>query len=293
MIAWFKRAANGVSTQQRRDMPEGLWVKCDGCGEILFRKDLAANSQVCFKCDHHFRMGCREYIRMMVDPDSFVAADEDLRSVDFLKFEDRKSYDARLTEVSAETRLTEAILTGSAVLDGVPIVIGAMDFSFIGGSMGSVVGERVKNAVARAHDRRCPLILAATSGGARMQEGLASLMQMAKTSARLAQFHQDGGLYICILRNPTTAGVLASFAMLGDVILAEPNALIGFAGPRVIKQTIGEDLPTGFQRAEFLLDHGFIDVIAHRKHMRDRVCGLVRFFHQPPRPAPAAARPPL
>jgi acetyl-CoA carboxylase carboxyl transferase subunit beta len=277
-MAWFKRSKPGVSPQRKREMPDGLWVKCDGCSEVVYKKQLAQNSYVCPKCDFHFRIDDRDYIELLLDPDSFEELDADLESVDFLNFKEKIKYSDRLRDTMRRTGLKEAIRTGTGKIGGKPIVFGVMNFDFIGGSMGSVVGEKVARAIDRALEKKYPLIIVCASGGARMMESIISLMQMAKTSARLARFSDQGVLYICVLTNPTTAGVVASYAMLGDLNIAEPGALIGFAGPRVIKQTIGQDLPPGFQRSQFQLEHGFVDMIVNRKEMRETLERALRFF---------------
>lgn len=276
-MAWFKRSKPGIRVQNKMEMPDGLWVKCDGCDEVIYKKQLASNSHVCPKCDFHFRIGDRGYLDLLLDPESFEETDADLESTDFLHYRDTKRYSDRIRENQRKTGLRDAIRTGTGRLCGKPVVIGVMNFDFIGGSMGSVVGEKIARATDRAAERKCPLILVCASGGARMQESILSLMQMAKTSSRIARFSDQGGLYIPVLTNPTTAGVVASFAMLGDLNIAEPGALIGFAGPRVIKQTIGQDLPPGFQRSRFQMDHGFVDLIVHRKEMRSTLDRILRF----------------
>ncbi len=277
-MVWFRRDKPGLTSQKRKEMPDGLWVKCDGCGEIIYKKQLAQNSYVCSKCNFHFRIQGQDYIRLLLDPGSFQEAEGTLGSVDFLHFKDTKRYTERLKAATEKTGLKEAIRVGYGKIDKIPVVFGVMDFSFIGGSMGSVVGEKVARAVDRAQERKIPLIIVSASGGARMMESVISLMQMAKTSSRLARFSDAGGLYISILTNPTTAGVVASYAMLGDIHIAEPGALIGFAGPRVIKQTIGQDLPEGFQRAQFQLEHGFVDLIVNRQEMKETLVKILTFF---------------
>lgn len=259
-------------------MPDGLWIKCEGCGEIIYKKQLMQNSYVCFKCDFHFRIQGHDYIRLLLDSGDFEEIDGTLESVDFLEFKDTKRYTERLKGAMKKTGLKEAVRIGYGRIGGIPVVFGVMDFSFIGGSMGSVVGEKVARAVDRAYERKIPLILVSASGGARMMESVISLMQMAKTASRLARFSDAGGLYISILTNPTTAGVVASYAMLGDIHIAEPGALIGFAGPRVIKQTIGQDLPEGFQRSKFQLEHGFVDLVVNRKEMKETLGKILTFF---------------
>jgi acetyl-CoA carboxylase carboxyl transferase subunit beta len=276
-MAWFKRSKPGIRVQSKKELPDGLWVKCDGCDEVIYKKQLASNSHVCPKCDFHFRIGDRDYLDLLLDPGSFEETDAALESVDFLHYKDTKRYSDRIRENQKKTGLVDAIRTGTGSLCGKPVVIGVMNFDFIGGSMGSVVGEKIARATDLADERKCPLIIVCASGGARMQESILSLMQMAKTSSRIARFSDRGGLYITVLTNPTTAGVVASFAMLGDVNIAEPGALIGFAGPRVIKQTIGQDLPPGFQRSRFQVEHGFVDLIVHRKEMRATLDRILRF----------------
>jgi acetyl-CoA carboxylase carboxyl transferase subunit beta len=278
-MAWFRRSK--VSIQQegpRRDIPDGMWSKCDRCGEIIHRKQLEEQSFTCAKCGHHFRIGSAEYIALLLDPGSFRELDRKLRSADPLGFTDSRPYKQRTKESIKKTGLYDAVRTGTGKIKSVPVVLGAMDFSFIGGSMGSVVGEKVARAIDKALKSRMPLIVVSSSGGARMMEGALSLMQLAKTSARLARLADEGIPFVSIMTDPTTGGVTASFAMLGDVNIAEPGALIGFAGPRVIKQTIGKDLPPGFQRAEFQLEHGFVDVVVHRKEMRETVSLLLSYL---------------
>jgi len=279
MAAWFRRSKPGLITgEKKKDLPDGLWLKCESCSEIIYKKQLAQNSYVCPKCQFHFRIRGIEYIELLLDSGSYAETDASLEAVDFLDFRDTKKYSDRLKTAQKKSGLRDAIRTGTAAIGGYPVVFGVMDFTFIGGSMGSVVGEKVARAVDLADEKRYPLIIVSASGGARMMESIISLMQMAKTSARLARFSDHGGLYISILTNPTTAGVMASYAMLGDIHIAEPGALIGFAGPRVIKQTIGEDLPEGFQRARFQLEHGFVDTIVSRQNMKDTLVRILSFF---------------
>jgi acetyl-CoA carboxylase carboxyl transferase subunit beta len=277
-MAWFKRSKPGLISYKKKEMPDGLWLKCDSCGEIIFKKQLSQNSYVCSKCDFHFRIRGSDYIDLILDVKSFQETETNLTSVDFLEFRDTKRYADRLKEARKKTGLKEAVRTGLGTIENIPVVFAVMDFSFIGGSMGSVVGEKIARAIDLADEKRLPLIIISASGGARMMESIMSLMQMAKTSSRLARFSDHGGLYLSILTNPTTAGVVASYAMLGDINIAEPGALIGFAGPRVIKQTIGEDLPSDFQRAQFQLEHGFVDIIVHRKEMKETLIKILTFF---------------
>lgn len=277
-MEWFKRTNKGLEPVEKKELPDGLWIKCDNCGEILYKKELERNLRVCTKCDFHFRMTSDEYIALLADEGTFEEFNQGIRSADPLKFKDSKKYADRLKDTMTKTGLNDAVRTGVCLLSGVPVVIAAMDFRFIGGSMGSVVGEKIARATDRALREKRPLIIVSASGGARMQEAALSLMQMAKTSARLAMLSDAGVPYISIITDPTTGGVTASFSMLGDVILAEPGALIGFAGPRVIKQTIGQDLPEGFQRSEFLMQHGFLDAIIPRKEMKWRLSHILSFF---------------
>jgi acetyl-CoA carboxylase carboxyl transferase subunit beta len=278
---WFKRKKETLQAVDRKEMPDGLWVKCDACGEIIYKKELDKKLYVCPKCDYHFRIGSNDYLKIIIDPGTFKEFNEKIASTDPLKFKDTKKYSDRYKLATQKTGLTEAVITGQGNIEGIPVVIGIMDFSFLGGSMGSVVGEKVSRSVDIALNEQKPLIIISASGGARMHEGVLSLMQMAKTSAKLALLAEANIPYISILTHPTTGGTTASYAMLGDVHIAEPRALIGFAGPRVIKQTIGQDLPDGFQRSEFLLEHGFIDVIIHRHEIKNRLAGMLRFFqHQ-------------
>lgn len=277
-MAWFKRDKPGLISANKKEMPNGLWLKCDSCNEIIYKKQLSKNSYVCSKCDFHFRIRGSDYIDLLLDKKSFQETDMDLTSVDFLDFKDTQRYSERLKIARKKTGLKEAIRTGYGTIGDIPIVFGVMDFAFIGGSMGSVVGEKVARAIDLAKEKKLPLVIVSASGGARMMESIISLMQMAKTSSRLARFSDQGGLYISILTNPTTAGVVASYAMLGDINIAEPGALIGFAGPRVIKETIGQDLPEGFQRAQFQLEHGFVDTIVHRKEMKETLIKILSFF---------------
>lgn len=260
-------------------MPDNLWIKCKGCGEILFKKELEKDLHICPKCGYHFRLGSNSYIPILADDNSYSELFANLTSTDPLDFKTNKKYSDQLKEARKRTGLKEACRIGHARIDGYPVILGAMDFGFIGGSMGSVVGEKVSRGIDAARDNNCPLVLVSSSGGARMQEGVLSLMQMAKTSSKLSLISEEGPLFISILTDPTTGGVTASFGMLGDVIIAEPGALVGFAGPRVIKQTIGQDLPEGFQRSEFLLEKGFIDMIVERSKMKSEVSKLIRFFN--------------
>ncbi|GJQ20379.1 MAG: acetyl-coenzyme A carboxylase carboxyl transferase subunit beta [Bacteroidia bacterium] len=274
-MAWFRRSKENIVSQGKKETPDGLWTKCGGCGEIIHRRQLEQNLFTCAKCSFHFRVGSREYLNLLLDDGSFSEMDKKLHSTDPLGFVDTKKYSDRLKETMKKTGLTDAVRTGTGKIDKQPVVVACMDFAFIGGSMGSVVGEKIARAINKAMKTRHPLIIVSSSGGARMMEAALSLMQLAKTSAKLAQLSDAGVPYISIMTDPTTGGVTASYAMLGDVNIAEPGALIGFAGPRVIKQTIGKDLPKGFQRAEFLLEKGFLDMVVHRKEMKETVSKLL------------------
>ena len=280
-MSWLKRERVGIKTdrESRPEIPEGLWTKCEGCGEALFQTVLEQNLWTCPNCSFHFRVPALSYLGYLTDPDSFVEHDADLEAGDPLGFRDAKMrYPDRLAAAQRETGMKDGALSGIATVAGKPVSLTIMDFFFMGGSMGSVVGEKVARSIERAIEERRALVVVSATGGARMQEGILSLMQMAKTSALLARLQGARLPFISILTDPSTAGVLASYASLGDVIVAEPGALVGFAGARVIRQTIGEDLPPGIQRAEFVLEKGFIDVIVHRKQMREEVGRLLEFF---------------
>jgi acetyl-CoA carboxylase carboxyl transferase subunit beta len=278
-MAWFRRSKASLETGvQRRDVPDGMWTKCDGCGEIIHRKQLEQQLFTCIKCGYHFRVGSREYISILLDEGTFRETDRRMRSTDPMNFRDTKGYRDRIRDSIRKTELFDAIRTGRGKMNGVDCVVAIMDFAFIGGSMGSVVGEKIARAAERARRGKIPLIIVSSSGGARMMESALSLMQMAKTSARLAQLSDAGLPYISVMTDPTTGGVTASYAMLGDVNIAEPGALIGFAGPRVIKQTIGKDLPPGFQRSEFQLEHGFVDCVVHRKELKETITRLLKMM---------------
>lgn len=267
-MTWFKREDNEIVNDERKTVrTEGLWVRCDGCREIIFKADLEANLQVCPKCGHHFRIDARTRIENLLEP-GYELVDLDLRSTDPLDFTDLKPYKRRLAEAQKKTGLNDAIINAIGRIGPHDVVLSVMEYGFIGGSMGSVVGETIARAVDRSLATRHPLIIVAASGGARMMEGIASLMQLAKISAGLAKMDDAKIPYISVMTDPTTGGVTASFAMLGDLNIAEPEALIGFAGPRVIEQTIRQKLPEGFQRSEFLLEHGFLDAIVTRKEMK-------------------------
>lgn len=278
-MSWFRRSKKNISPDsQKRDIPNGQWLKCNGCEEALHVRQLEQNSWVCNKCNYHFRIGSEEYIKILLDKGSFKEINKKMRSADPLKFEDTKKYKQRIKTTIKNTGLYDAVKTGRGKINGKNVAFACMDFKFIGGSMGSVVGEKIARVIDGAYSSRTPLIIISQSGGARMMEGAFSLMQMAKTSSRLARLSEANIPYISVLTDPTTGGTTASYAMLGDVILAEPDALIGFAGPRVIKETIGRDLPEGFQRSEFLLENGFVDAIVNRKELKEKISQLIDFF---------------
>ncbi|HTA25088.1 MAG TPA: acetyl-CoA carboxylase, carboxyltransferase subunit beta [Terriglobales bacterium] len=268
-MAWFKREAGELDTSgEKKVRTEGLWVKCEGCRQIIWKKDLEDNLQVCPKCDKHFRIDARTRLALLLDGDQYDTFADNLSSTDPLQFSDLKSYSARLEVAQTETGLTDAVINARGKLNGKPVIVSSMEYAFIGGSMGAVVGEVITRAVEEAQKTRTPLIIVSASGGARMMEGVVSLMQLAKISAALARLDEARVPYISVLTDPTTGGVTASFAMLGDLNVAEPGALIGFAGPRVIEQTIRQKLPAGFQRSEFLLEHGMLDAVVSRKDLK-------------------------
>ena len=282
-MAWFTRQkpsldVGTVSEDEKTVLTEGLWRKCDGCGEIIFGKTVVENANVCPKCDYHFRIGAFERLELLFDDAVYEQHDVHLRSSDPLKFVDSKPYTKRLVDMEKATGMPDAVVAASGTLHGRRVHICALELKFIGGSMGAVVGEKITRAIERAIAERAPVIIISASGGARMQEGAISLMQLAKLSAALMQLDEAGLPYISVLTDPTTGGVTASFAMLGDLNIAEPGALIGFAGPRVIEQTIRQKLPDGFQRSEFLLDHGFLDAIVKRSEMKAYISDALSFF---------------
>jgi acetyl-CoA carboxylase carboxyl transferase subunit beta len=293
-MAWFKKARKPIAADPANPsrVPEGLWVKCTGCSQVLYNKDLTQNLNVCPKCGFHFRMGALERLQMLFDG-QWTEHDRDLVSTDPLQFADTKTYAARLKAGIEATGLKDAVIVASGRIDGYEAIVAAMEYGFIGGSMGVVVGEKITRAVERALSSRRPLIIVSCSGGARMMEGALSLMQMAKICGALARLDQERIPYISLLTDPTTGGITASFAMLGDLNIAEPGALIGFAGPRVIEQTIRQKLPEGFQRSEFLLEHGMLDMIVDRREMKSALARALRFMGQRPVEAapPAAAVP--
>ena len=271
---WFKRKKAGITTEVKKSLPDGLWIKCEQCGDIIFKKQLEANFSICRNCSFHFRISADDYIALLLNEGSFQPFAENIRPMDPLKFKDSRKYSERITTTTKKTNLSEAVKVGTGRLGEFEVVAGIMDFRYMGGSVGSVVGERLSKAIDLALTGK-PLIIVSSSGGMRMQEGAISLMQMAKVSAGLAHLAEHKVPFISVLTHPTTGGTTASFSMLGDVIISEPGALIGFAGPRVIKQTIGQDLPAGFQRAEFLLEHGMIDMIVKRNELKNQIAKLL------------------
>ena len=277
-MAIFKRPALKTQSRKKREMPQGLWQKCPGCSEVVHEIELVQNQRVCTRCDYHFPQTAKERIQNLLDPETFVECDANLRSVDTLQFHGMATYKDRLRKYQDSTGLVDAVLSGYGMLEGYKVAIAVMDFSFLAATMGSVVGERITRTIEYGTANRCAVIIVAASGGARMYEGMLSLMQMAKTSGALARHACERLPYISVLTNPTTAGVMASFASLGDVIIAEPHSMIGFAGPRVIKETTHQDLPEGFQTAEFLEEHGLIDAIVHRKRMRPQISQFLAYF---------------
>ena len=281
---WFKKdkAPKEVREGRTSKVPEGLWVKCEQCRQILYNKELARNFKICPKCGYHFRLSAPERLRMLFDDERYTELDAHLRSSDPLRFRDSKKYRDRLRDAEENTGPSDAIVIGSGTVEGIPVLIGAMEFFFMAGSMGSVVGEKIARAAEHALAERRPLVIVSTSGGARMQEGILSLMQMAKISAALARLAEARIPYVSIMTDPTTGGVTASYAMLGDLNIAEPNALIGFAGPRVIEQTIRQTLPEGFQRSEFLLEHGMLDFIVERSEMKATLARCLRLLFSAP-----------
>jgi acetyl-CoA carboxylase carboxyl transferase subunit beta len=278
-MAWFKRQGGDLeSSGEKRVRTEGLWVKCDGCRQIIWKKDLEDNWNVCPKCERHFRIDARSRLALLLDNNEYEVDDETLRSTDPLKFADLKAYKDRLRVAEEDTGLRDAVINARGKLAGRPVIVSSMEYSFIGGSMGAVVGEAITRAVERATNERVPLIIVSASGGARMMEGVISLMQLVKISAALGRMDSARVPYISVLTDPTTGGVTASFAMLGDLNIAEPGALIGFAGPRVIEQTIRQKLPEGFQRSEFLLEHGMLDAVVSRKELKAYISRALTFM---------------
>ncbi len=279
-MAWFKKTRE-QRIEKKVKIPEGLWIKCENCKEIVYKKEIEKNLKICPKCNYHFRISAKERLKLMVDEGSWSEIGLDISSGDPLSFRDTVPYRERIRESQKRSGLKEAIIAGEVLIQGYPAVLAIMDFSFLGGSMGSAVGEKIVRAVDSALEKKVPLITVASSGGARMQEGIFSLMQMAKVSAAIGRLKEAGVPYISVLSDPTFGGVTASFAMLGDVIIAEPRSLIGFAGPRVIEQTIKQQLPENFQRAEFLLEHGMIDMVVDRKDLKETLRVIMMHLFSP------------
>jgi acetyl-CoA carboxylase carboxyl transferase subunit beta len=277
-MAIFKKPSLKTQSRKRREIPQGLWSKCPNCSEVIHEIELAQNQRVCPRCDYHFPQSAKDRIESLLDPGTFVERDADLHSLDTLEFQGMASYKDRLKKYQDITGLVDAVLSGHGMIDGHKVAIAVMDFSFLAATMGSVVGEKITRTIEYGTANRCPVIIVAASGGARMYEGMLSLMQMAKTSGALARHANEKLPFISVLTNPTTAGVMASFASLGDVILAEPKSMVGFAGPRVIRETTHQDLPENFQTAEFLEEHGLIDLIVHRKKMRPQISQFLTYF---------------
>ena len=279
-MGWFLRKKPSIrQTSQKSNFPSGLWLRCEGCGELILQEELRKNLSVCPKCRYHYRFSARDRIKLILDENSFVEIDQNIKSENPLHFIDKIPYSVRVKEAIAKTGELDAFMSGSGTINGRAVEIGSFNFSFMGGSMGAAVGEKITRLFERSLRNKAPAIIITASGGARMQEGAYSLMQMAKTSIALKRLQEESIPYWTLLTDPTTGGVAASFAMLGDLILAEPNALIGFAGPRVIQQTIKQDLPEGFQKSEFLLTHGFLYSIVERNNLRSACVSLVNFFH--------------
>ncbi len=277
-MAWFLRTKQNIDNQKSKEMPNGLWTKCPSCKEVIYKDQLEEELYTCFKCGHHFRIGSNDYIDIIFDKDSFVETNTDIKSADPLEFTDTKPYPQRIEEGDKKTGLNDSVTSGYGTVDGRQLSAAFMNFNYIGGSLGSVAGEKIYRAAKYSLDNRVPLLVLSASGGARMQEAAYSLMQMAKTSAILGELAENKIPYISFLTDPTTGGVSASYAMLGDVNIAEPGALIGFAGPRVIEQTIRKKLPQGFQRAEFLLEHGFLDMIVKRHDLKTKISELIKWY---------------
>src|ERR1700730_781264 len=277
-MAIFKKPTLKAPSRKKRDIPQGLFQKCPGCNEVVSEIELIENQRVCPRCDYHFALSAKDRIDNLVDSQTFVEMDADLKSIDTLRFQGMATYKDRLKDYQERTGLTDAVISGHGMIDGYKVALAVMDFGFLAATMGSVVGERITRIIEYGTDQRAAIVIVSASGGARMYEGMLSLMQMAKTSGALARHAEQQLPYISVLTNPTTAGVMASFASLGDVIIAEPKSMIGFAGPRVIKETTHQDLPKGFQTAEFLQEHGLIDIIVHRKKMREQISQLLSYF---------------
>ena len=280
---WFKKSKDGLVSQKKKEIPDGLWTKCKGCGEVIYSRVLQESIWVCPSCNYHFRIGADKIIELLLDDGRIEEMDLNLTSQNPLSFRDSKKYPDRIKASQQKTGLKDGVICGLATVDSIPVSFAVMEFAFMGGSMGSVVGEKIARTIERSIEREIPLVIVSCSGGARMQEGILSLMQMAKTSALLALLDKKNVPYISVLINPTTAGVMASYASLGDIIIAEPKALLGFAGPRVIQQTIGQELPEGFQSSEFFLEHGFLDLISVRKDLQKNLSLCLKYtYNQAP-----------
>ena len=279
-MGWFKRIKKGVTTEttQKKETPEGLWYKCPKCKTIITTEEHHQQLYVCINCNHHHRINSKEYFEILFDNNKFTEINPNMTSKDPLEFEDRKKYTDRLVEIQKKTGLKDAVTTAYGKIKKQDVIIACFNFNFIGGSMGSVVGEKIARSIDYAKDNKIPLLIISKSGGARMMEASFSLMQLAKTSSKLAQLSEAGVPYISLLTDPTTGGITASFAMLGDLNIGEPNALIGFAGPRVVKETIGKNLPEGFQTAEFVQEHGFLDLIVERKNLKEKLSQIIRMY---------------
>ncbi len=275
---WFKKGVLGRIKSSKGKIPEGLWIRCENCKEMVYKKEVERKGKVCPKCHYHFRISAAERLEMLMDEESFVEHDKGLAPLDPLKFKDSKRYTDRLKEMQKRTGVKDAVVCGEGTIGGYPVEIAVFEFGFMGGSMGSVVGEKITRSIERSRDKGIPLVIVSCSGGARMQESPLALFQMAKTCAALARLSEAGVPYISLLADPTTGGVSASFSLLGDIVLSEPKALIGFAGPRVIEDTIKQKLPEGFQRAEFLMEHGFIDMIVDRENLRPTMIKILSLF---------------
>ena len=280
MTEWFRRKSKNIKTFYKKDTTEGSWIKCPSCNEVVYKKVLDDNFSVCNNCNFHFRLNVYKYLELIVDDGKFEEFGKNIVSADPLNFNAQKKYSDQIEKYKEKTGVNSAVVTVSAKINETDAIVAVMNFEFIGGSMGSVVGHKIGMAIDKADSLKVPLIIVTASGGARMQEGAISLMQLAKTTTKLAKFSKNGGLYITVLTDPTTGGISASIGMLGDIILAEPKALVGFAGPRVIKQTIGQDLPQGFQRSEFLLKKGFIDKIVYRKDLKASLSTFINFLYK-------------
>ena len=280
MTEWFRRKSQNIKTIDKKDTKEGMWIKCPSCGEVVYSNLLVRALNLCPSCSHHFNFSSLQYIDLLLDKEDRTYISNNIFPSDPLEFSAFKKYSEQLTQAQKKTGINDAVIAISGKLIGKEIVIVSLDFDFIGGSMGSVVGEVISQSIEYANKNKLPLLIISSSGGARMQEGAISLMQLAKTSSKMSKFSKNGGLFISLLTNPTMGGASASFSMQGDIIIAEPNALIGFAGQRVIKQTIGEDLPEGFQRSEFLLKKGFIDHIISRNKLKKSISDLIKFFYE-------------